>query len=92
MSTTTEYGVTGMTCEHCAGAVTEELKALPGVTAVDVQLVAGGTSSVTLTSHTAPNLGAVAAAIDEAGYALAGDEDGDTPTHDPRGGGGLPLL
>lgn len=74
MSTTTtaSYPVTGMTCGHCVGAVTEELTALPGVTALRVDLVAGGTSTVTITSDTAIGNDQVAAALDEAGdYRLA---------------------
>ena len=47
--TTTSYDVTGMTCGHCASAVTSELKSLDGVSDVSVDLVAGGTSSVTVT-------------------------------------------
>ena len=38
--------VDGMTCGHCAHAVTEELSALPGVDEVTVDLVAGGVSTV----------------------------------------------
>ena len=70
----TTYQVTGMTCEHCARAVTAELTALPEVTLVSVGLVPGGESGVTVTS-TAPLAEAeVAAALDEAGgYRLAGD-------------------
>jgi copper chaperone CopZ len=71
--TTQTYSVTGMTCGHCAGAVTDELKELDGVTAVDVDLVAGGTSTVTVTSESALDTADVAAALDEAGdYRLAG--------------------
>ncbi len=75
MSTTTDYRVTGMTCGHCASAVTEEITALDGVTAVDVALVEGGTSTVTVTSDAPLDEAAVAAAVDEAGYALAGPRD-----------------
>ena len=71
MSTTTTYGVTGMTCGHCVGAVTEELRTLPGVQDVSVDLNAGGTSAVTVTSGGALYEAAVRAAIDEAGYELA---------------------
>jgi copper chaperone CopZ len=70
MSTTT-YGVTGMTCGHCVSAVKDELGQVPGVTGVDVDLVAGGTSTVTLTSDAPVDDAAVAAAVDEAGYELA---------------------
>lgn len=74
MSTST-YRVTGMTCGHCAGAVTEEISALDGVTSVDVDLVAGGTSTVTVTSDGPLETSAVDAAVREAGYALAGPRD-----------------
>jgi copper chaperone len=76
MSTTTtaDYRVTGMTCDHCVGAVTAELSALPGVTTVNVDLVPGGTSTVTITSDTPIGNDQVAAALDEAGdYRLATD-------------------
>ena len=69
MSTPTieTYSVTGMTCGHCAGAVTSEIKEISGVAEVDVDLVAGGTSTVTVTSETPLDRAAVAAAVDEAG-------------------------
>lgn len=73
--TTDTYRVTGMTCEHCVAAVTGELTALDGVTAVDVDLVAGGTSTVTVSSAAPLDTTTVAAAVDEAGYALAGPRD-----------------
>ena len=41
----TEYQVTGMTCQHCVAHVTEEVTAIPGVEAVDVNL--DGTMIVT---------------------------------------------
>jgi copper chaperone CopZ len=73
-TTPATYTVTGMTCGHCVGAVTEELTALPGVTGVNVDLVAGGSSTVTITSDTPIGNDQVAAALDEAGdYRLAGD-------------------
>ena len=48
--TTTSYKVTGMSCEHCANAVTSELGGLDGVSAVTVDLVPDGVSLVTVTS------------------------------------------
>jgi len=68
---TTELGVTGMTCGHCVAAVTEELSAIPGVGSVDVALVPGGVSTVTVASEAPLGEDAVRAAIEEAGYALA---------------------
>jgi copper chaperone CopZ len=62
-----------MTCEHCVHAVTAELAALDGVTAVTVDLVPGGESRVTVNSEVPLPGQAVAAALDEAGdYRLAG--------------------
>jgi copper chaperone CopZ len=71
MSTVTTLNVTGMTCGHCVSAVTEELQQLDGVQDVAVDLVAGGTSTVTVTSAAPLDGEAVRAAVDEAGYDLA---------------------
>jgi len=68
MSTAT-YTVVGMTCGHCVTAVTEEVEALPGVTSVDVDL---GTGGLTVTSTDPVDDGAVRAAVEEAGYRVAG--------------------
>jgi copper chaperone len=68
---TDTYRVNGMTCEHCVAAVAEELSALAGVTAVNIDLVAGGTSTVTVTSAEPLDRTLVADAVDEAGYELA---------------------
>ena len=66
---TSTYTVTGMTCGHCVNAVTEEVTALPGVTGVDVDLASG---RLTVTSDAPVDDDAVRAAVDEAGYELAG--------------------
>lgn len=66
------YQVTGMTCEHCAHAVSDELRNLTGVSDVAVELNPGGQSTVTVTSAAPLPADAVAAALDEAGdYQLA---------------------
>ena len=65
--TSATYQVTGMSCEHCVRAVTTELTSLAGVTGVNVDLVPGGTSAVTVTSDKPLAERAVAAALDEAG-------------------------
>lgn len=70
-STTTTLHVTGMTCGHCVKAVTEELTAVDGVRSVDVDLVTGGTSAVTVHSDGPVPADALRAAVDEAGYELA---------------------
>ena len=70
--TSATYQVTGMTCEHCVRAVTEELENLNGVREVTVQLVPEGSSAVVVTSEEPLPADAVAAALDEAGgYRLA---------------------
>jgi len=69
---TSTYDVEGMTCANCVSAVTGELAALAGVRTVDVDLVAGGPSTVTVTSDSPLGRTEVAAALDEAGdYRLA---------------------
>ncbi|KNE82500.1 MULTISPECIES: heavy-metal-associated domain-containing protein [Streptomyces] len=69
MSATTTYRVTGMTCGHCEGAVTEELSALDGVSSVKA---VASTGLVTVISEAPLDDAAVRAAVDEAGYELAG--------------------
>jgi copper chaperone len=71
MPTIATYSVAGMTCDHCVAAVTDELTALDGVNVVDVVLATEGPSAVTVTSDEPLALDDVAAAVDEAGYALA---------------------
>jgi copper chaperone len=62
------YTVTGMTCSHCVNSVDTEIRQLPGVTDVQVDLASG---VVTVTSDAPLDETAVAAAVDEAGYELA---------------------
>ena len=70
--TTQTWTVNGMTCGHCVGAVTEEVQAISGVEKVEVDLAAG---SLTVTSAAPRAEADGAAAVDEAGYALAGPND-----------------
>lgn len=58
-----------MTCGHCEGAVSEEISALEGVTSVTAEASSG---RVTVTSAAALPEDVVRAAVDEAGYELAG--------------------
>jgi copper chaperone len=64
----TTYTVTGMTCDHCAHAVTTEVSSLPGVHKVDVDLANG---RVLVVSDEPLDDGAVRAAVEEAGYEVA---------------------
>lgn len=70
MSPTTTYLVDGMTCGHCVTAVTNELREVPGVLDVAVDLHTGGSSPVTVTSDAPLDLATVTAAVTEAGYVL----------------------
>jgi copper chaperone len=66
-ATTQTFSVTGMTCGHCVSVVTAELEALDGVSDVAVDLVAGGTSTVTVTSAIQLDQASVSSALDGAG-------------------------
>ncbi|MFF8195276.1 heavy-metal-associated domain-containing protein [Streptomyces bobili] len=66
---TTVYRVSGMTCGHCEGAVSQEISALDGVTAVTA---VAKTGEVTVTSTAPLDEETVRAAVDEAGYELVG--------------------
>lgn len=59
------YTVTGMTCDHCERAVIGEVSRIDGVTGVEVDLATG---VVTVTADDEVDDGAVATAVDEAGY------------------------
>ncbi|CAN5884341.1 heavy-metal-associated domain-containing protein [soil metagenome] len=63
------YTVGGMTCGHCASAVSEEVTQLDGVQDVAVDL---STGELAVLSDEAPDESAVRAAVEEAGYELVG--------------------
>lgn len=65
--TSVTYQVAGLTCEHCAHAVSSELKGLGGVRDVRVELAPGGPSAVTVTSTRVLPQAAIADALAEAG-------------------------
>jgi copper ion binding protein len=67
MSATSTWQVTGMTCAHCVASVTEEVSAIDGVQDVQVSLDSG---AVVVTSVEPLDRSVVAAAVEEAGYAL----------------------
>jgi len=68
MTVASTWTVTGMTCGHCVASVTEEVAALAGVEDVQVDL---GSGRVVVTSAEPLDRTDVAAAVEEAGYALA---------------------
>ena len=61
------YQVAGMVCGHCATFVSNEIKRLPGVTAVAVDVAAG---VVTVTSDRELPTAEVRGAVEDAGYEL----------------------
>lgn len=68
MNVTSNFTVSGMTCNHCVMSVTEEVSEVPGVTAVDVDLASG---RMTVTSDAPVDAQQIRAAVAEAGYQLA---------------------
>jgi copper chaperone CopZ len=67
MSTTQRFEATGLTCGHCAHAVSTELLALDGVLDARVEVVDGGASVVTVVTERDLTDDEVVAALDEAG-------------------------
>ncbi|WP_219413336.1 heavy-metal-associated domain-containing protein [Pseudonocardia nigra] len=65
----TEVTVSGMSCEHCARSVTEEIREISGVSAVEIELATG---AVAVLADRAVQPAEIAAAIGPAGYDLAG--------------------
>ena len=58
----------GMSCEHCEKAVRAEISAIPGISQVDVDVASG---EVKIMAEPAPEMTALRAAVEEAGYQLA---------------------
>lgn len=69
MSTAITVTVTGMTCGGCANRVRDELGLISGVDGVTVDLPTG---QVAVESAAAIERDTIVAAIDRAGYAVAG--------------------
>ena len=69
MNTIQTYDVVGMTCDHCARSVSNEIRLIDGVDDVAVDLATG---AVTVTSSGGVAADDVSSAVTEAGYALAG--------------------
>ena len=68
MNITQTYDVVGMTCDHCARSVGNEIRKIDGVDDVTVDLVSG---LVTVESVGDLVAAEVASAVVEAGYELA---------------------
>lgn len=61
---------TGLTCEHCAASVTEEVQEIENVNEVNVEVVKDGQSTITIDHDGELDGAKVEAAIAEAGYEL----------------------
>lgn len=68
MSDVLTLTVPGMTCGHCEAAVKEEVGSVDGVATVEVDLE----TKIVTVSGAALDRDAIVAAIDEAGYDVAG--------------------
>ncbi|MFE2100318.1 heavy-metal-associated domain-containing protein [Streptomyces sp. PTD9-10] len=68
-SVTAVYKVTGMSCGHCEGSVSGEISQIPGVSSVKA---VASTGEVTVVSEAPLDDESVRAAVDEAGFELAG--------------------
>ncbi|MEU5300917.1 heavy-metal-associated domain-containing protein [Streptomyces noursei] len=62
-----QFNVTGMSCEHCAASIREEVSEVPGVSEVVVDLAA---NAVTVYGSTDLDDERLRAAIVEAGYGV----------------------
>ena len=61
---------TGLTCNHCAMSVTEELQEIENVKDVNVEVVNGGESTVTINHEGELSEQVIDEAITEAGFTL----------------------
>jgi copper chaperone len=68
--TISTFEVAGMTCGHCVASVSQEVRKIAGVSAVDIALVPGGKSTVSVNSESPVDVDDVRDAVDEAGYEL----------------------
>ena len=68
--TTTDFGVTGLTCNHCVMTVSRAAALVPGVTGVSIDLVANGQSTLHVESDSAADAVALDKAIGDVGYEL----------------------
>jgi len=68
----TTYGVRGLTCARCLMSAIEEIRRLPGVRAVAVDLVPFGESLITVAPAGVASADQVRARLDRAGFELTG--------------------
>ena len=66
-ASTQTFRATGLTCGHCAHAVTDELSALDGVDGVEIEVVSGGESVVRVAAQRPLTTDEVVAALGAGG-------------------------
>ena len=66
------YSVTGLSCSGCVNSLTKQLHELEAISDVEIDLVSGAASRVTITLTTSVEDSVVQGAITEAGYAVVG--------------------
>lgn len=73
---TQTYGVRGLTCVQCLVSVIDQVRALPGVDGVRVDLVPFGESRVSVVPDGAVTRDQVRGTLDRAGFRLVGRHPG----------------
>lgn len=68
--TTQDFGVTGLTCNHCVMTVSRAAALVPGVTGVAIDLVPNGQSTLHVDSEGGIDAEALEQAVDATGYDL----------------------
>jgi copper chaperone CopZ len=66
------YSVTGLSCSGCVNSLTNQLNELDAISDVEIDLVSGAASRLTITLTTPVEDSVVQTAITEAGYAVVG--------------------
>ena len=65
---TTDFTVTGLTCNHCVMTVSRAVAIVPGVSGVTIDLVANGESTLHVQSNEDVDAAAVESAVESSGY------------------------
>lgn len=65
---TTDFTVTGLTCNHCVMTVSRAVATVPGVSGVTIDLVANGESTLHVQSNEDVDSSAVVNAVEASGY------------------------
>ena len=65
---TTDFTVTGLTCNHCVMTVSRAVAVVPGVSGASIDLVPNGESTLHVDAADGVEAPAVEAAVEGAGY------------------------